>query len=239
MDARIYLISATYVSNNRYKELADTLVEASPCPALAVRLDTEGDGMWRALDEFTVRGARRIELRPIGLPFSQSLEKWLPGAAGSWLARQGAMAPELFLAKPAQADVRVIKSAARARVQLKQVKPQEDGEIGKGWDNPPDFKHHLLVCTGPRCHLKDAPDLAAALKKELGRQRLTSDCLVTTTGCLFPCNRGPVVVHYPLGNWYRLNDRSELRQFVSDALRDGNIPQNLLIHQTGVHHEFA
>ncbi|KAJ55816.1 hypothetical protein ACMU_08560 [Actibacterium mucosum KCTC 23349] len=237
MDAYIYLISATYVSQSRFLQLAKALEGAAPVPAKAVRLEATGNAMWRVLDTFTAQGAQRIELRPVGLPFSQSLEKWLPGAAGSWLCQQGPNAPALFLAGPADLDHLVVQSAATAQVPLTPVHPQPHGEIGKGWDHPPAFRHHLLVCAGPRCHLKDAPNLVDALKAELGRANLGADCLITTTGCLFPCNNGPVIVHYPQGHWYRLTDTNDIRTFVAQALRGGRTPQNLLIHKTGETHE--
>jgi (2Fe-2S) ferredoxin len=239
MDAFIYLISASYVSEGKFRSLADALVAAAPCRAVAVRLEASGDGFWNALDQLAAEGATQIELRPIGLPFSQSLEKWIPKAAGSWLDRYQGTGPQIFFAQPLQSDDAMIKKAACATVRRKQVTPRPNGEIGKGWDEPPAFKHHILVCTGPRCHLKDAPNLLAALKAELGYARLSSECLVTSTGCLFPCNNGPVLVHYPLGNWYRITDLTDLRSFVAQALRAGTVPKNLLIHQTGKIHETA
>lgn len=237
MDAFIYIVSASYVSEGKFRSLANKLITAAPCRAMAVRLEASGDGFWHALDQLSAEGASRIELRPIGLPFSQSLEKWIPKATGSWLDTFEGKPPAVFIAEPLQSDNEFVKHAARATVRHKQIAPLPNGEFGKGWDDPPAFKHHLLVCTGPRCHLKDAPKLLAALKAELGQARLTSDCLVTSTGCLFPCNSGPVLVHYPLGNWYKITDLTDLKTFVSQALRAGTIPKNLLIHQTGEIHE--
>lgn len=239
MEAYIYLISASYVSKTRFLELANALLAAAPVDARAVRLEGSGDGLWHALDELKILGATRIELRPIGLPFSQSLEKWLPNAAAGWLARQDQDAPALLFAKPLQTDQDITRAAATAKVALSPVSAKPSGELGKGWDAPPAFRHHLLVCAGPRCHLKDAPKLVEALKSELGRAGQSSECLVTTTGCLFPCNVGPVIVHYPHGNWYRLECQDDIRTFVSQALCAGTIPNSLLIHQTGDIHEPA
>ena len=239
MDAFIYLISANYVSQSRFRDLANALTEAAPVLARAVRLEVSGDGLWHALDELTALGVTRVELRPMGLPFSQSLEKWLPNAAASWLYKRGETAPKLFFAKPLQTDPGVIQAAATADVAVTPIKPKPCGELGKGWDSPPAFRHHLLVCAGPRCHLKDAPHLTDALKAELGRVGKSSDCLVATTSCLYPCNAGPVIVHYPHGNWYRVESLDDIRTFVSQALCAETIPQSLLIHQTGVTHEPA
>lgn len=239
MDARIYLISASYVSQSRFQALADGLAAAAPCAAVAVRLEASGEGLWRALDDMATLGATRIELRPVGLPFSQSIEAWLPGAVGAWLARQTGTRPKVLLAEAPQADPSVLGHVARAEVPLTEVEPRPDGELGKGWNSPPPHRHHLLVCTGPRCHLKDAPDLLAALKAELGRMQLASDCLVTAAGCLFPCNNGPVIVHYPKGDWYRVRDLADVRSLVARVLCAGDVPQSLLIHQSGETHEFA
>ena len=239
MDAHVYLISASYVSAARFRTLADALVDAATCHAVALRLEGEGASLWRTLDSLAAEGASRIQLRPIGLPFSQSLERWLPGAAASWLHRRGDTSLELYFARPAEEDARIVRNAARARVLATRIHPASDGEIGKGWDAPPDFRHHLLVCAGPRCHLKDAPHLAEVLKAELRRAGVSAACLVTTTGCLFPCNAGPVIVHYPEGHWYRVTDMAEVRAVVSQAICAGTTPRHLLIHKTGETHESA
>lgn len=240
MDANLYLISAAYVSEAKFRKLADKLVAAAPCEALAIRLEGSGGGLWAALDRLAANGATRIEIRPIGLPFSQSLERWLPGAAGAWLDRYAPPAPALFFAEPPGEDDGVTARAARARVRLRPVARQPGGERGKGWDAPPpEMRHHLLVCTGPRCHLRDAPGLVPLLKEELGKARQTSRCLITATGCIYPCNHGPVLVHYPAGRWYRLPDAAAVRDFVRIAISGDGIARDYLFHTTGEHHEPA
>jgi (2Fe-2S) ferredoxin len=234
MDTTLYLVSAQYVSAGRFAALARTLEATAPGIAKAIRLEGEGKGLWAALDDLAASGAARITLRPIGLPFSESLERWLPGAAGSWLAARGGQAPTLLIADPVQSDPEVVAAAARATVTLRPIAPRAGGHHGKGWDMPPAARHHILICAGPRCHAQDAPDLAALLKQEIAREKLSDHCLVTTTGCLFPCNKGPSLVHYPAGHWYRIPDASALRRFVSEALLAGRIPTDLHYHTTGV-----
>jgi len=107
------------------------------------------------------------------------------------------------------------------------VKPS----LGKpGWQDPPDFTHHLLVCTGPRCHYRDAASLLHALKEETARQGIANECLTARTGCLYPCNQGPMVALYPRGEWYRLPDADSVRRFVGDVLAEGRTLPDLLIH---------
>lgn len=238
MDATLFLISAQYVSSGRFRALAQALEGALP-NAQALRLEAEGRGLWAALDAWAVRGAQRIVLRPVGLPFSQSLERWLPGAAGHWLSQHKGAAPALMIADPLQTDAGVIAAVAQAAPTLRPIAPSPDGHLGQGWDRPPPMRHHLLVCTGPRCHLRDAPNLADLLRHEIGRAGLSDACLITTTGCLFPCNQGPSLVHYPAGHWYRIADARALRRFVNEALVAGRIPQELHYHTTGDHHEHA
>ncbi|MDF9304186.1 (2Fe-2S) ferredoxin domain-containing protein [Tritonibacter mobilis] len=239
MHVYLYLISANYVSTKRFAALSRRLEELAPKPAMAIRLEADGVGLWQALDTLRARGARRIDLRPVGLPFSQSLENWLPGAAGAWCAQQSGVPPEVFFASSPEHDDDVIRAVASAEVSLQRVVDRPRGEIGKGWDLPPSHQHHLLVCTGPRCHLKDAPNLADHLKSEIRRAGLGDSCLVTTTGCVFPCNAGPVIVHYPRGDWYRVADLSEIQRFVKTVLVQGGRLEHLIFHQTGVSHETA
>ena len=239
MHAYLYLISATYVSAQRFAMLAQKLEGATAGPSLAIRLEAEGAGLWSALDELRARGATRIDLRPVALPFSQSLEKWLPAAAGAWLARQDLPVPELYFSASPESDMGVITAVARAELPMRRISAQPQGERGKGWDLPPSHQHHLLVCTGPRCHVKDAPNLADVLKVEIRRAGLGDSCLVTTTGCVFPCNAGPVIVHYPRGDWYRMADRADIQNFVATVLARGGRLESLIFHQIGVSHETA
>lgn len=239
MHTTLYLISAQYVSAGRLRALSRALETAAPGPARVIRLEGDGTGLWSALDALASAGATRIDLRPIGLPFSQSLESWLPGAAAGWLAQHGAAAPQLFLAGPIEKDAAAVAAAARADVNLSPVTAIPDGHLGKGWDNPPDHQHHILVCTGPRCHAQDSPDLAALLKQLLAEASLDEACLVTTTGCLFPCNQGPSLVHYPAGHWYRIPDAAALRLFVTEALVAGRVPASLRYHSTEMTHAIS
>ncbi len=236
----IYLLSASYVSAGKFGRLAAKLEAAAPAPAKAIRLEGRGEGLWAALDGARTSGATRIELRPVGLPFSQSLERWLPRAAGAWLARQAdPHAITIEFAMAPQEDLSVVETAARAKVPLRRVEPTPGGHRGKGWDAPPAFRHHILVCTGPRCHLHDAPSLIDALKQELAAAGLSQDCLVTSTGCLFPCNKGPVLVHYPAGHWYRVADLGDVRRFVTQAIARGMPIKDLIHHQSGDTYELA
>lgn len=71
-------------------------------------------------------------------------------------------------------------------------------------------KYHIFVCTSCRqngtqkglCFQKDGVKLLDKFMEEIEDRDLTSDCMVTNTGCFGICSRGPVAVVYPEGIWY-------------------------------------
>src|SRR5690606_28129572 len=93
------------------------------------------------------------------------------------------------------------------------------------------FRHHLIVCTGPRCHFRGAPNLKLALSEELARTGLADECLVATSGCLYPCNQGPLLAAYPRGEWYRLLDRADVDRFVEIVIGQNRPVPDLIVHR--------
>jgi (2Fe-2S) ferredoxin len=86
--------------------------------------------------------------------------------------------------------------------------------------------NHILVCNSFRltgaaqgtCTRKDAPSLAQYLEDEISERGI--DALVSTTGCLKMCEKGPVMVVYPAGAWYGAVDEATI-DAVLDALEGG------------------
>ena len=69
--------------------------------------------------------------------------------------------------------------------------------------------HHIFVCMSFRglepkgkCIKKNAPDLLGYLESELADRGL-ENVMVSSTGCLKLCEKGPMVVVYPEGYWYQ------------------------------------
>ena len=69
--------------------------------------------------------------------------------------------------------------------------------------------HHIFVCMSFRglepkgkCIKKNAGELLGYLESELADRGLDS-VMVSTTGCLKLCEKGPVMVIYPEGYWYQ------------------------------------
>lgn len=233
-DACLFVISAYNLSQRRLDELRRMTAERAPCPSMLIRLEGTATALPEALDSLYGDGHRRILIQPMGMPFTESLLAWLPGAAASWVSAQGHDDVDVVIGTEssrwqAVIDMAVdtaLANAGEAR-SIREAKPS----LGKpGWQDPPDFIHHLLVCTGPRCHYRDAASLLHALRQETARQGVSGDCLTARTGCLFPCNQGPMVALYPRGEWYRLPDASSVRRFVGEVLVEGRTASDLLIH---------
>ncbi len=96
-------------------------------------------------------------------------------------------------------------------------------------------KHHIFVCSSSRvngepkgtCARKDASQLIQYLESELN-DRGMEEVMVTNTGCMKLCERGPVLVIYPEGYWYGDVDEAAIDQIL-DALEEGEAATELLL----------
>lgn len=189
-------------------------------------LDSCGPTVTEVLDD--ARAARRddVVLVPAHLPPDRYLVAWLRRVVGHWLRtaeRDGEPVPDVHLAAPLTATGGVADAIADAA----------DGPttaLGTGaapltvpaWERVPAHRRHVLVCRGPRCSALGASRVSTALAAELEERGLgDDDVLVTTTGCLFPCARGPWVVVHPDDAWYGGMDADRVHRVVEEHLVAG------------------
>lgn len=234
-DAVLFLVSQPYLKGKRLKALQAGLTRACPVPCAVVRMEGRDAGPMPALDTLVAEGARDILVQPVGLPFSDSLLAWLPGALAHWQRERGTPGIRLRLAADQAGNDSVLAAVASSALAnaaaATPIDPAEGSIEGAGWDEVPAFRHHLLVCSSPRCNFRESGSLRIALAEQLSRAGIARECLVANTACLFPCNNGPVVAHYPAGRWYRLADTAEVARFVSTVLKDGETLPELTIHE--------
>lgn len=238
-DAILFLVSQPYLSARRFGQLQTGLCEAARVPARVVRMEAAGQSAMDALEALVVAGARDILVQPVGLPFSDSLMAWLPGALGHWQREHGVPGLSVALGSDQIADGDVLSLIAEKSLALAAEAQPVDVETGsmdgKGWDEVPPYRDHLLVCTGPRCTYRRSGLLRDVLNAELSRQGVMRRTLVATTGCLFPCNGGPVVAHYPAGRWYRLDTETDVLTFVKTVLVERRPLPQFVIHEVQTH----
>jgi (2Fe-2S) ferredoxin len=95
--------------------------------------------------------------------------------------------------------------------------------------------HHLFVCgsfraNGERqgvCFKKDSMSLLSYLQGEV-QDRMLDGVEIAVTGCMNYCVKGPVLVDYPSGNFYRLPDTTAV-DAVLDAIEEGGVAEEYLI----------
>ncbi|HCL56207.1 MAG TPA: ferredoxin [Spirochaetia bacterium] len=96
-------------------------------------------------------------------------------------------------------------------------------------------KKHIFVCCSFRtsgepkgvCNKKDAPALVQYLDTEVN-DRGMNDVMVSTTGCLKVCEKGPIMVVYPEGVWYGNVDEGAVDEIL-DAMENGEIAEKFVI----------
>ena len=234
-DAVIICISQQHLRAARQRELDEAVKAGSPIPSVLVRLEGTGPHLGDALDGLVAEGHHTILVQPLGLPFSQSLAAWLPGVLAHWQEERNRPDVTLLLGPDQAVDGstvgRLVADSLSAEAALP-ITGNQRPSLGKpGWNRPPPFRHHLIVCTGPRCHFRGAPNLKLALSEELARTGLADECLVATSGCLYPCNQGPLLAAYPRGEWYRLLDRADVDRFVQIVIGQNRPVPDLIVHR--------
>lgn len=234
--ATLFVVSAYALSTRALTRIEHAAGASAHGDTRLIRLEETGPSLIDALNSLRADGYRDILVQPLGLPFSEGILAWLPGVLAHWRQRGDNADTVVSLGPDPATDTDALArfiSAARNHPDpvhnVEHVRPS----LGKPrWNTPPDFTFHLLICTGPRCAVHGAQPLAQMLKEELKTAGVFDQCLTTRTGCIYPCNRGPVLALYPHGQWFCLPDRHAIRRFVIDVLVNGGRADDLCFHTT-------
>ncbi len=90
------------------------------------------------------------------------------------------------------------------------------------------FRAQVLVCGGAGCVSSGCKEVEEALIDEIDKHGLGKEVRVITTGCMGPCELGPVAIVYPEGVLYRRLKADDAREIVREHLLKGRIVQGLL-----------
>ena len=97
------------------------------------------------------------------------------------------------------------------------------------------YTRHVLMCTGPLC-TKDGVQ-SQSMFERLGQKidaRPELRVKRTRTHCMVACKmKGPILVVYPEGVWYRCSDEAALERIVTEHLEGGNEVTEHVIHRLG------
>lgn len=183
-----------------------------------------------ALEACVQAGASKILIIPVFFGRDRSLVHWLSKLACRWSRDRGAPETEIVFADtigehPAlgEAVVRAVADAeARSPTRADLFRSLEDPPA---WSDIPPQERHLLACRGPRCTSRGAGNIYAHLHKRLRDRSLSGSGGVNAvqTGCLFPCNLGPIMIVYPEGIWYSVLDERVVDRIVDEHLADSRV----------------
>ena len=203
----------------------------SACPEWLVEvalLEQGGPSLPQALDSCQRAGAGTIVVLPVFLPLEAATRNWLRFLARRWLERLPAPA-RVLLAGPFDNPGNLAAAAAES-VNLalhSGAAVAASGQAGApdpDWSVIPPHTFHVLICQGPRCTAAGAAEVGAYLRtrlKDAGLDHGPGHVLAARTGCLYPCNLGPVMVVYPEGTWYCGLDEDAVSRIVESHFLNG------------------
>jgi (2Fe-2S) ferredoxin len=209
------------VDERALRALAVAVEERSGLSTRAAYLDQADPSVAAVLDEVaaTAGTGDEVIVIPLALPADAYLRNWIARAVAHWREPRGSDLPVVLAPAPSgMADL-------LAGLALGHGTPVT---VSPAWFRSPAWStiarpaRHLFVCRGSRCTVYGAGDthrsLAAAAK---GR-----DVQVTPTGCLGPCNLGPLVIDHPSGRWHESVDGPTARALLDAGpdRTDGETP---------------
>lgn len=98
-------------------------------------------------------------------------------------------------------------------------------------------KYHIFVCTSCRingvqkgfCYSKDSVDIVQKFNEEINDRDLSSEVMITNTGCFGICEKGPVAVVYPEGVWYGNLTEDDIETIIDQHIENGTPVKELMI----------
>jgi (2Fe-2S) ferredoxin len=175
---------------------------------------------------------QRVLVVPVYFPTDRNLEAWLAKVMKRWLYHRQPARFDIVLTAGI-GDMPELGDALLGRLQqYEQEMPPPLTAAGvkpnsPEWSVIPPAHKHVLVCRGPRCNTAGAGRAAAHLSDQLNQHNLEDDAiLVAQTGCLFPCNLGPMMVVYPDGVWYCGLTEQSVDRIVNEHFIGGHIVED-------------
>ncbi len=234
---------ASFDHGQNLKALATALagLHAARGAAVTVRTahaDLSGPALPAVLADLERAGATEALVIPSMVPADPSLSAWLPGALSHWAGTQGSrmtvrLAPpvETALDLPAALD-RIASGPAEALADIRGTDPS----LGKpGWSTIPEHGRQVFVCVGARCLHRGADALYQRLREAMkGHRPLNAGprrVMCARTSCLYPCNRGPLLVVQPDAVWYGDLTPERIDRIVHDHLLTGRPSAEDVLHR--------
>lgn len=91
------------------------------------------------------------------------------------------------------------------------------------------FKHRVCVCCGAGCISSGAEDVLKKLQDEVKAKGLEQEIEVIPSGCMGPCNQGPLVKYLPENTMYQHINGSHVDTIVQQQLIEKKTIEKLLL----------
>ncbi|MBU4533097.1 MAG: NADH-quinone oxidoreductase subunit NuoF [Firmicutes bacterium] len=111
----------------------------------------------------------------------------------------------------------VLRTAAREKLLVRDGEKSKDG-----------YEYHVLVCGGTGCVSSGCKSVRDTLIDEIKNRGLEEKVRVIVTGCLGPCNMGPIVTIYPDGTFYQRVKADDAVYIVREHLEQGRHIEGLM-----------
>ncbi|MHB8481769.1 MAG: (2Fe-2S) ferredoxin domain-containing protein [Nitrospiria bacterium] len=103
----------------------------------------------------------------------------------------------------------------------------------------PKYQYHIFNCVNERsaddpkgcCAARGAKTLQEIFKKEIYARGLKKRVRANKAGCLDECSWGPVVVIYPEGIWYSIQNEADVMEIIDKHIENGEVVKRLLIKE--------
>jgi NADH-quinone oxidoreductase subunit F len=90
------------------------------------------------------------------------------------------------------------------------------------------YRAHVLVCAGAGCISSGCRAVEEELLAAIKEHGLENEVRVVETGCMGPCDLGPVIVVYPEGVFYRKLTPADARAIAEEHLLKGRVVERLV-----------
>jgi NADH:ubiquinone oxidoreductase subunit F (NADH-binding)/(2Fe-2S) ferredoxin len=91
------------------------------------------------------------------------------------------------------------------------------------------YKHKICVCCGAGCISSGSEEVLNKIQEEIKVRGLENEVQAVPTGCMGPCNQGPLVKFLPDNTIYQKVDCENIRQVLQSQLIDKKPIEDLLI----------
>lgn len=94
-------------------------------------------------------------------------------------------------------------------------------------------KAHIMMCGGAGCVSSKCQDVVEAMQASLAKNGIADQVQVVLTGCMGPCDMGPVAIIYPDATFYRRLKPKDADAIVEEHIMQGNLVKRLLYRTPG------